>query len=185
MDVVVEVEQALGPGVDFMPDQRLGPVGRRARTGAAWLGYDRGALVDSDDGNGRRLPILVALPASTYVGARLQVEVTGGWRSQRGRLLLGRLAGGPAPVPVLARMAGHVDEGSSWLDPATAVREARLAHQRFRERQSHARIVGGRAWYALGTLSPERPLRDAAFRGRVQPGEIAAPIHARPRGAAR
>ena len=155
MELVAEVEQALGPGVDFERDGRLDRVGRRARTGGAWLGYDRAALVDSDDGRGRRLPILVALPASTYVGARLDVEVAGGWQSARGPLLLGRLPGGPIPVPVLARIAGGVDDGATWLDGEAATREARLARQRFRERRSHARIVGGRAWLALGALPPE------------------------------
>jgi hypothetical protein len=155
MELVAEVEQALGPGVDFERNGRLDRVGRRARTGGAWLGYDRAALVDSDDGRGRRLPILVALPASTYVGARLDVDITGGWRSAQGPILIGRMAGGPAPVPVLAQVAGLVDEGATWLDPDAAGREARLARQRFRERQSHARIVGGRAWHALGALPPE------------------------------
>lgn len=155
-DGLVEVEEALGPGVDFERDGRLGSVGRRARSGGVWLGFDRAALVDSDDGLGRRLPVLVALPASTHAGARLVVELIGGWRSSQGSLLVGHLAGGPPPVPALARIAGRVDDGATWLDPEAAIHEARLGHQRFRERQSHARIVGGRAWHALGDLSPER-----------------------------
>lgn len=155
MALVVEVEQVLGPGVDFERDGRLVPVGRRARSGGAWLGFDRAAIVDSDDGRGRRLPIVVALPTSTYVGARLEVEIDGGWRSDQGPILLGRLANGPAPVPVLARIAGHVDNGAAWLDRDAAQREARLGRQRYRERASHARITSGRAWQALGALPPE------------------------------
>ena len=155
MALVVEVEQALGPGVDFERDGRLGPVGRRARSSGAWLGFDRASIVDSDDGLGKRLPILVALPGSTFVGARLEVEVDGGWRSDQGPILLGRLADGAAPVPALARIAAHVDDGAAWFDRGAAEREARLGHQRYRERASHARIVGGRAWHALGALPPD------------------------------
>jgi hypothetical protein len=153
--VTVEVEQAPGPGVDFDRDRGLGLLGMRARAGGAWLGFDRAALVDSDDGHGRRIPVLVAVPNSTFRGARLRVELTGGWVGDRGPILVGRVPGGPTPLEALARIAGGTDERSRSLAPDDVEAEARRAHQRFRERESHARITSGRAWYAIGVQSPE------------------------------
>lgn len=152
--VAIEVEQALGPGVDFEHD-RASLIGRRSRSGGAWLGFDRAALVNSDDGRGRRVPVLVALPASTFAGARLEVELTGCWSSAAGSILVARLSGGPPPIPALARIAGLVDERATWLDREAAELEARRAHQRYRERASRARISGGRAWQPFGALPPE------------------------------
>jgi len=153
--VTVEVEQALGPGIEFERDRWLALVGRRARAGGAWLGFDRAALVDSDDGFGRRVPVLVALPASTFAGARIEAELTGGWSSGAGPILVGRVSGGPTPIPGLARVAGRLDEDARWFDNGAAELEALRAHQRYRERESHARISGGRAWHAFGALPPE------------------------------
>lgn len=151
---VVEVERALGPGVDYDREPHGALIGRRARSGGPWLGFDQAALVESDDASGRRLRVLVALPASTFAGCRLEVEVTGGWETSSGSILVGRLAGADFPTPALARVAGNV-EGGTWLDAAAAARIARLARQRYRERLSHARIAGGRAWQAIGASPPE------------------------------
>jgi hypothetical protein len=153
--VTVEVEQASGPGVDFEHQRGAGLVGRRPRSSRAWLGFDRAALVDSDDGGGRRVPVLVALPASTFAGARLEVELSGCWSSSSGPVLVAQMIGGPTALPVLARIAGLVEEPARWLDREAAEIEARRAHQRYRERRSHARIGGGRAWHAIGSLPPE------------------------------
>ena len=159
--VVVEVEQALGPGVEFERDSGAGGagvaglVGRRARLGSVWFGFDRAALADSDDGHGRGVPVLVAVPGSTFAGARLEVELTGGWEASWGTLLVARLPGTALPPPALARVVGDIDIGARWLDRDAAARLALQARQRHRERQSHARISGGRAWYAIGALPPE------------------------------
>ncbi len=155
MSLIVEVEEALGPGVDFERDPASGLVARRARPARLWLGFDRAALAESDDGLGRRVPVLVALPASTFRGARIAVELTGAWRGDQGVILVGSVPGGPSLSPMLARIAGNVDSQATWLDRETAEREARTAYQRFRERRSHARISGGRAWRPSGTLGPE------------------------------
>ena len=152
--VLVEVEQALGPGVEFEREAYGGLVGRRARRGGPWLGFDRAAVVDSDDGSGRRLPVVVALPASTYAGCRLEVELAGAWRTSTGTILVARITDGPEPLAALARVAANVDAGT-WLDAHTAEQIAHEARQRDRERRSHARIRGGRAWHAIGTLPPE------------------------------
>jgi hypothetical protein len=153
--VIVEVEEALGPGIDFELDSRTEMVGRRARHGGVWLGFDRAALAESDDGNGRRLPVLVAVPVSTHAGARLEVELIGAWRSGRGSILVGRVPGTAPSMLALARVAANVAEPATWLDRDAAEREALLAHQRHRERRSHARISDGRAWHAAGALPPE------------------------------
>ena len=155
MKLLVEVEEALGQGVDFELDPASGLVARRARPARLWLGFDRAALAESDDGLGRRVPVLVALPTSTFRGARIAIELTGGWRGERGVVLVGSVAGGPSPPSEIARIAGNVDGQAAWLDRETAEGEARSAYQRFRERRSHARISGGRAWRPSGTLAPE------------------------------
>ncbi len=152
---VVEVEQALGPGVDFEHDGHLGLLGRRARRVAPWPGLDRAALLDTDDGGGRRLPVLVAVPASTFAGARLAVELVGGWRDGRRTVLLGRIRGAAMPLPAIARIAAGVPDAATWLDGDAARREAREAGRRHRERRAHARIMGGRAWQPAGALPPE------------------------------
>jgi hypothetical protein len=151
----VEIEAALGPGVDFESHPSRGLVGVRARHGGIWLGFDRAALLESDDGLGRRVPVLVAVPVSTYVGCRLEVETVGGWQTARGSILVARLQGTTMPASLLARVAAAVDEAATWLDRDAAERIALLARQRYRERRSHARITGGRAWHAIGVLSPE------------------------------
>lgn len=153
--VRVEVEQALGPGVEFEREHGTGLVGRRPRAAGAWFGFDRAALVESDDGSGRRVPVLVALPASTFAGARLEIELTGGWSSRAGCILVGRLPGSSTPNPALARIAAGVDGAATWLDREAAELEARRAYQRDRERRSHARIREGRAWDPAGALPPE------------------------------
>jgi hypothetical protein len=153
--VAVEVEQALGPGVDFERSRNRDLVGVRARASAGWLGFDRAALAGSDDGHGRSVPVLVALPTSTFAGARLEVEVVGGWRLRTGVILVARVPGGPEPIPELSRAAAGVRDGGTWFDAEAADFEVRRARQRHRERASHERILGGRAWQANGKRRPE------------------------------
>jgi len=144
--VVVEVEQALGPGVVFEHDDRLGLVGTSARTAGEWRGLDRAALLDSDDGHGARLAVLAATPASTHVGCRLVLEILGGWRLGPRVALLGVLPGTDHPSVELAATVGGFGPSATWLGPVEAAHEVRLARQRFRERRSHERLRGGRAW---------------------------------------
>jgi hypothetical protein len=153
--VIVEIEQALGPGVDFVAERGTGFIGQRARRGGAWLGFDRGALLESDDGLGRRVAVLVALPASTFAGARLEVDLVGGWTTADAVILVAALPRDSRPVPDVARVAAGIDGDATWIDREAAAHEARRAHQRYRERASHARISGGRAWHPSGALPPE------------------------------
>jgi hypothetical protein len=152
--LVVEVEQALGPGVDFERggDGRL--LGARARSGGVWLGFDRASLLESDDGLGRRLPVVVAVPASTWAGSRLSIVLTGGWQTERGPTLLGVVPGAPQAVPDLARIAAGLDGRAGSLDREAARTVAGEAYQRYRERRNRARITGGRAWYGINSLPP-------------------------------
>ncbi|MGH2467154.1 MAG: hypothetical protein ACRDGL_05440, partial [Candidatus Limnocylindrales bacterium] len=88
--VLLEVEEALGPGVELEP---AGPGGgglvvRRTRRGAVWLGVDRAVLVDSDDGRGRAVAVLVAVPASTFSGCRIEGHLWGGFRGRGGSVLV-------------------------------------------------------------------------------------------------
>ncbi len=147
--LLLEVEDAAGPGVDF---ERVGHelVGRRVRRGGLWLGFDRGAVLETDDGAGTRLAAVVALPASTHAGCRLEAEPAGGWLADGRLVVVARLAGAPSPLPALARLAAGVPEDAAWLDAAAVGREVQHARQRFRERRAHARILGGRAWHGAG-----------------------------------
>jgi hypothetical protein len=152
---LVEIEEALGPGVDFERGAGMALVGRRPRVGGPWVGFDRGAVLDSDDGAGRLVPIVVAVPTSTFRGARLEVEVSGGWQVPGGIVLVGRLPGAPDPVEVLARLAARVSDDARPLRLAEVEGELARARQRHRERRSHDRIIGGRAWHAVDALPPE------------------------------
>ena len=121
-------------------------VGRRARSLGAWPGLDRAGLIDTDDDHGRRLPVLVAAPASTFTGARLAVELAGGWRDRGRTILFGRIEGAACPPRDIARIAAGVAADATWVDADEAGRVAREAGRRYRERRAHARILGGRAW---------------------------------------
>lgn len=153
--IVAEVEVALGPGVEFERDQHGGLIGRRPRAGAMWLGFDRAALVESDDGQGRSIPVVVALPGSTYAGCRLEVEVVGGYRSDGRVVAVARLPGWPLPPASLALAAAGIRDEAEWLDQGSIDHVMLEAYQRYRDRRSHARIQGGRAWHAIGDLAPE------------------------------
>jgi hypothetical protein len=141
----VEVEEALGPGLEYAHDVDRGIVATGARAGGPWLGVDRAFLVDSDDGRGHRLPVLVALPSSSFAGARLDVELCGGFSGPR-ELLVGRLPGAQVPVEPILRAAAYLDEAEAWVDAIRATEVAAAARRRYRERKGRGGITGGRAW---------------------------------------
>jgi len=145
--VLVEVEEALGPGLDYERDpERGGIVVRGARGGGVWLGVDRGFLVDGDDGHGRAVPVLVALPASSFAGARIDAELLGGYSDASGLVLVARLAGASLPVDPVLRTVGRVSPDAAWIDARHASDRASAARRAFRERRGRGRIVGGLAW---------------------------------------
>jgi len=146
-EVEVEVEEALGPGLDYDRDlERGGIVIRGARAGGLWLGTDRAFLVDSDDGHGRAVPVLVALPASSFVRARIDAELSGGFLDAPGCVLVARLPGATLPVDAALRAAGRVSPDAVWIDSRHASERAAGARRSFRERRGRGRITGGLAW---------------------------------------
>jgi hypothetical protein len=153
-ELLLEVEKAPGPGIDFEHvDREL--IGMRARAGGIWLGFDRAAVVETDDGSGSRLAAVVAVPVSTFAGCRLRARVAGAWREEGRLVLVAQLLGVAAPLPALARLAADVADDATWLEPETALSEVQRARRRFRERRAHARILGGRAWHGVGRVVEE------------------------------
>jgi hypothetical protein len=154
--VLVEVEEALGPGLDYGRDlEHGGIVVRGARGGGLWLGADRGFLVDSDDGHGREVPVLVALPASSFVGARIDAELVGGFSGGAGLVLVARLPGATLPVDAVLRAVGRVSPDATWIDAGRASERASAARRAFRERRGRGRITGGLAWRPPEGMSAE------------------------------
>ncbi len=161
--ILVEVEEALGPGLDNERDLvRGGVLVRGARGGGLWLGADRGFLVESDDGHGRAVPVLVALPASSFAGARIDAELVGGFADASGLALVARLPGASVPVDAVLRAVGRLSADAEWIDAHRASERASAARRAFRERRSRGRIVGGLAW-----RPPEGLLAEASGAGAV------------------
>jgi hypothetical protein len=155
--VLLEVEEALGPGVELEP---VGPRGgglvvRRARRGGVWMGVDRAVLSASDDGRGRQLPVLVALPGSTFAGCRIEGHLIGGFQWEGEMVLVATVPGAELPIEALLRTAARIPPEASTMAVDEANRAARQARVAFRERSSHARLTGGRAWRTPAGLSPE------------------------------
>jgi len=154
--VHVDVEEPGGPGVDVELDAvTRRPVAVRARSGGLWLGVDRGALVDSDDGSGRSLAVLVAVPVSTFAGCRIRARLVGAFEGPAAAVLVACLDGVPVPAEASLRAAGGIADRSSFVGPDRAVSIARAGRHEFRRRQSHARVTAGRAWSAGWALPPE------------------------------
>jgi len=154
---IVEVTEPLGPGLDF----EVGPAGRpllatRARARSPWLGLDRAEVVESDDGSGRAIRVLLGLPTSTFAGCRIQVQWTGGLVDRGGPILVGRVAGMPDPLPAVVRTVAAAPD-ARWLGPDEAAHLAADGRRLYRTRRATDRIVGGRAWEPrVGTLEDRR-----------------------------
>ena len=154
--VLLEVEEALGPGLDYDRDlERGGIVLRGARAGGLWLGADRAFLLESDDGHGRAVPVLVALPGSSFVGARIDAELVGGFLDASGLVLTARLSGATLPVDAVLRAIGRLSPDAEWIDGRHAWERAAAAKRAFRERRSRGRITGGLAWRPPVGMSAE------------------------------
>jgi hypothetical protein len=143
---LVEVVEALGPGLEFDQDPATHElIARRARNRGPWLGLDRASVVDSDDGSGRGLRVLVGLPASTFAGCRIEIAWTGALADNSGPILVGRVDGVADPLPAVVRVVGGAPDGP-WLDRDEAARIAHEGRQRYRARRAADRVTGGRAW---------------------------------------
>jgi hypothetical protein len=154
--ILVEVEEALGPGLEYDRDlERGGIVLKGARGGGLWLGADRAFLVDSDDGHGRAVPVLVALSASSFVGARIDAELVGGFSDASGLVLVARLPGAAVPIDAVLRSIGRVSPDAEWIDGRHGSERAAAAKRAFRERRGRGRITGGLVWRPPGDMSAE------------------------------
>ena len=155
--VLVEVEEAAGPGVELEP---VGPRGgglvvRRARRGGLWLGFDRAVVIDSDDGRGRALRVLVAVPGSTFAGCHIEARLWGALQAGQQTLLVATVADHPPPSEPIIRAAAGMPPEAVWREPEAAAVIAHDARVAYRERSSHARLTGGRAWRTPEGLPPE------------------------------
>jgi hypothetical protein len=154
---IIEVTEPLGPGLDFGVDAAGRPVvATHARSRLAWLGLDRAEVVESDDGSGRGIRVLVGVPVSTFAGCRIQVQWTGGVVDRHGPILVARVAGMPEPLPAIVRTVAAAPDGR-WLDAGEAAHLAADARRLYRTRRAADRIVGGRAWEPrVGSLEDRR-----------------------------
>ena len=153
--VHVVVDHAPGPGIDWEVDDGA-VLARSARAGGLWLGFDRGHLDRSDDGRGRAVPALVAVPQSTAPGCHIEADLCGALRDDGGTVLVTRLGSGPLPGAAIVAAAAGRRGAARWLPPAEAAQYAAAARRRFRERVAAGRIVGGLAWSPGGELPPEQ-----------------------------
>ncbi len=152
--VLVEVERATGPGPAVEFDDRGRPLVRSFRAEGIWLGFDHGSVPETDDGRGRTLAALVALPGSTFPGCRIAARLTGALVSGDRVVLLAALPGWPPPAIGLARAAAALGD-AAHLEAEAAADLLRRARLRYRERVRAGRPTGGRAWAAIGRLPPE------------------------------
>jgi len=102
-----------------------------SRSGGLWLGADRGFLVDSDDGHGRVVPVLVVLPASSFVGARIDAELVGAFSDLSGLVLVARLPGASLPINAALKTVGRISPDAVWIDARHASERASTARRRF------------------------------------------------------
>ncbi len=164
--VELAVDEALGPGLDVIVDAGVArSVGGRA--GGLWLGLDRAHLVESDDGQGVPIPAVVALPASSFAGCRVEAELVGALADGDRTILVGALPGQAPPSEAVVRAVARAHDGA-WLDATAADRVAREARQRYRVRRQAGRVHGGRAWQAAGDDPAQRrfttPYSQAEYR---------------------
>ena len=154
LTVDVVVEEPLGPGIDYDTGS-LPPAAIHARQGGIWLGVDRAAVVDTDNGMGRALQALVAIPVSTFSGCRIRGILIGAFRHDRGLLVIAALPGAQVPMAPVLRAVGRVPDTAAWIAAAQARGEIASAVGRYRMRRSETRLAGGRAWQPPDNLPVE------------------------------
>jgi hypothetical protein len=99
--------------------------------------------------------VLVALPASSFAGARIDAELVGGFSDPSGLVLVARLAGASLPIDAALRTVGRISPDAAWIDARHASERAAAARRAFRERRGRGRIVGGLAWRPPEGMSHE------------------------------
>lgn len=149
MELWLRIEEPGGPGLDLQWEPARGLVVTGVR-GGAWLGFDRGVVADTDTGDGRALPAVVALPHSAPPGAMLHAELAGGYVEDDRAVVVATLPGHPLPVQALVRVAARVGPDARPLDTAAAERVVTRARHRYRRRRAEGRRTGQPAWLPLG-----------------------------------
>jgi hypothetical protein len=148
--VWVTIEEATGPGLELAVDRsRPGPVLIGSRGGGTFLGFDRGAVHETDGGDGTPLAAVVALPSSAAAGCWLEARVCGVMTDGASRaVLVTALPGHPVPIEPIIRVAAHMPAGElrGVEEAMTVVRRAR---ERFRRRRAAGRGPLRPAWLPI------------------------------------
>ncbi len=148
--VWVTIEEAPGPGLELAVDRsRPGPVLTGSRGVGTFLGFDRGAVHETDSGDGTPLAAVVALPSSASAGCWLEAQVCGVMTDGASRaVLVTSLPGHPVPVAPIIRVAARMPDGE-LLGVAEAVAVVRRANERFRRRRAAGRGPMRPAWLPI------------------------------------
>ncbi len=159
MRVWITIEEAGGPGLELANDRsRPGPVITGGRSGGTFLGLDRGAVFETDTGDGTPLAAVVALPASSAPGCWVEAEVAGvltdGDGAGRRSVLVTVLPGQELPIAPLVRVAARMPHGE-LRDAAYAADLVRHANERFRRRRAAGRRPLRPAWLPMDVETRE------------------------------
>lgn len=149
MELWLRIEEPGGPGLDLQCEPARGLVVTGVR-GGAWRGFDLAVVADTDTGDGRALPAVVALPHSAPPGAMLHAELAGGYVEDDRAVVVATLPGHPLPMQAMVRVAARVGPDARPLDAAAAERVVTRAHHRFRRRRAEGRRIDQPAWLPLG-----------------------------------
>jgi hypothetical protein len=147
MRVWVVVEEPAGPGLDLtLVRGRPGPVVTGGRTGGSFLGFDRGAVFETDTGNGSPLPAVVALPSSAGTGCWIEADVCDLLVDEAGRVVLvATMPGHALPAAPLIRVAARMP-GGRLVGREQAVAAVRRGNEQFRRRRAAGRRPARPAW---------------------------------------
>ena len=184
--VLLEIDEPMGPGVDFEPNvDGIGSTARRARLLGPWLGLDRGHLVDADDGSGGEVPVLSRCPPRRSWAAGSRVSSWEAWPSRADAC---SWPGSAAPRSPSSRSSGPLRVASRRRAPRSAPRMPRATPS---VPDASTASAGRRsAWSVAGHGCPTVPRRrpGALLHAPLPVGVLAcpsaAPLRARTRGAA-
>jgi hypothetical protein len=147
MRVWIVVEEPAGPGLDLtLVRGKPGPVVAGGRIGGSFLGLDRGAVFETDTGNGSPLPAVVALPSSAGAGCWIEADVCDLLVDEAGRaVLVAALPGHAPPATPLIRVAARMP-GGRLAGRGQAAAAVRGGNEQFRRRRAAGRRPSRPAW---------------------------------------
>lgn len=150
MDVWVEIEEPRGAGLDIGWEPGRGLVVTGARGQRSWLGFDRGAVAETDAGEGDRLAAVVTLGHSAAAGVWVRATVAGVLADDGRIVVVARGPGGSMPTPEIARVAAGTGRDARWIPAADANRPVRQARECYRRRRAAMRVTDQPAWLPRG-----------------------------------